>query len=90
VIKHAVARQARVRLARSATNGEAASALVLTVADDGRGFDPGRVTGVGDGRGLGLTSMRERAVALGGHLTVDSAPGQGSRIIVAVPLAASR
>jgi signal transduction histidine kinase/PAS domain-containing protein len=87
VIKHAQAQQARVCLTRAgAVDGNRGPGVVLTVEDDGQGFEPSRAIGGTGGRGLGLTSMRERASALGGHLTVESAPGQGSRIIVAVPL----
>jgi signal transduction histidine kinase len=87
VVKHAQAQQARVCLTRAgAVDGNRGPGVVLTVEDDGQGFEPSRAIGGSGGRGLGLTSMRERASALGGHLTVESAPGHGSRIIVAVPL----
>lgn len=48
----------------------------LRVSDDGRGFDPAAVARVS--RRLGLTSMRERAAALGGTLRVDTAPSAGT------------
>jgi signal transduction histidine kinase/PAS domain-containing protein len=87
VVKHAQAQQARVCLTRAgAMDGNRGPGVVLTVEDDGQGFEPSRAAGGTGGRGLGLTGMRERASALGGHLTVESAPGHGSRIIVAVPL----
>ena len=54
----------------------------LHVQDDGRGFDT--LTPLA-GSGFGLTSMRERAERLGGHLTLTSAPGQGTKIAVKVP-----
>ena len=54
--------------------------LTLTVADDGVGFDP-ESRGAS---GLGLITMRERAEFLGGTLTVDTRPGQGTRIQVRV------
>ncbi len=57
-------------------------AVALRVADNGRGFDLAAV----EGRGLGLTSMRERTAALGGVLQVQSAVGQGTRIVVQVPV----
>ncbi len=56
--------------------------LTFLVSDDGVGFDPD-----GDFPGhLGLRSMRERAVRLGGVLEVDSATGKGTRIRVCVPI----
>ena len=58
------------------------SRISLRVQDDGRGFDPGEA--VTRSRRLGLTSMRERAEALGGTLAIDSAPGRGTTIEVEV------
>ncbi|PRH76845.1 two-component sensor histidine kinase [Streptomyces solincola] len=75
--------------------------LVLDVADDGRGFDPGLLLpGAGpapgapgaspapgaDGRGHGLPAMRARVRQLGGVLTVESAPGEGTVLSAAIPL----
>ena len=53
-------------------------ALVLTVADDGVGFDPAEPAL--RARRLGLTSMEERARSVGGALTIDSRPGAGTRV----------
>ena len=58
------------------------SRISLRVTDDGRGFDPEEA--VTRSRRLGLTSMRERAEALGGTLRIDSDPGQGTTIEVEV------
>jgi signal transduction histidine kinase len=55
--------------------------VVLEVADRGRGFVPGAAPS-----GLGLASMRERAQAAGGTLTVRSAPGQGTVVRLEVPV----
>ena len=56
-----------------------------TVLDDGIGFDPHhRRTGT---RTLGITSMRERAEALGGRFRVQSSPGQGTAVKVEIPRA---
>ncbi|MEU6357199.1 sensor histidine kinase, partial [Streptomyces sp. NPDC047072] len=52
----------------------------VEVRDDGTGFDPAAVRASGDSRGFGLGAARERLVALGGSLTVDSAPGRGTRV----------
>ena len=60
-----------------------ASPLCLSVADDGTGFDPGAPQGHRPG-GFGLTSMRERAANLGGELSVESAPGEGTTVTVAL------
>jgi PAS domain S-box-containing protein len=89
-VKHACATHAHVRLmATDAGAGSRDPGLLLTVEDDGRGFDPTQLISAGEGCGLGLTGMRERAAALGGHLTIDSTAGRGSRIVVAVPLPAA-
>ncbi|MFF4777334.1 sensor histidine kinase [Microtetraspora fusca] len=64
-------------------------AVVLDVFDDGRGFDPGdpaRTPEDGPGTGYGLRVMRERACALGGTLTVESAPGEGTAMAMTLPL----
>lgn len=74
-VKHARARNAEVRLEHD--NGT----LVLTIRDDGAGFDTS-----GDFPGhLGLRSMRERAACIGGTLQVQSTPGEGTSIRVRVP-----
>jgi signal transduction histidine kinase len=57
--------------------------LTVTVADDGVGFDPG-APGLRSRR-LGLTSMEERARALGGTLAVVSRPGEGTTVTLEVP-----
>lgn len=61
--------------------------LILSVADDGCGFDP---AGVAAGEHFGLVGMRERVAALQGMLDIDSAPGEGTRINVHLPLPALR
>ena len=58
----------------------------LTIMDNGRGFDPGRVKGK---QGLGLDSMKERAYLIGGDFSLESQPGQGTVIEVLVPLSRS-
>lgn len=61
------------------TNGE----LVLTVTDNGNGFDMGEIK---EKQSLGLLSMRERTVMLGGDYDIKSNPGKGTTITVQVPL----
>jgi PAS domain S-box-containing protein len=77
VSKHA--KQALVTVNVSATPEE----LRLMVHDDGPGFDASAARARG---GLGLVTMRERAALAGGTLAVQSAPRDGTQIIVAVPL----
>lgn len=57
---------------------ESRPAAVLRIHDDGHGFDPEAL----DGRGFGLTTMRERAGLIGGRLRLDSAPGAGTTVEV--------
>jgi two-component system sensor histidine kinase DegS len=58
--------------------------LRVVIEDDGQGFEPDRVlTDPGDH--FGLPSMLERAQSIGASLRVDSAVGQGARIILTVP-----
>ena len=59
---------------------------VLLIEDDGRGFSEDATPGRSQDAGLGLISMRERAALVGGSLTVDSAPGEGTSIYVRVAL----
>lgn len=76
-LRHARAHQVTVRL-----EGRGKGAR-LTVGDDGQGFDPGSVRSAG--RHFGLVSMRDRAGAVGGRLSVRSAPGEGTVIELEVP-----
>ncbi len=77
VRKHADAHRVHITVAR------AGAELAVTVADNGRGFDPEHVEG---SAGYGQRSMRERAESIGGSVEVDSAPGQGTQVRVRVPL----
>jgi signal transduction histidine kinase len=54
----------------------------LEVEDDGTGFAPATVR---QGGGLGIPGMKERVQRIGGRLAIESAPGQGTRVIVEVP-----
>jgi PAS domain S-box-containing protein len=57
--------------------------LLLQVEDKGAGFDPDQLP---SGPSSGLVGMRERACILGGHLEVESSPGQGTRLWAELPL----
>jgi CheY-like chemotaxis protein len=79
VVKHSQARSARVKLGR--TN----ESLQVAVSDQGIGFDPKAMPPPGEaGRGFGLFSIRERLELFGGKMEIESAPGQGSRIVLSV------
>ncbi len=78
-VKHSGASGATVALTSSGAH------LVLTVSDDGCGFDP---AAGGRGGGHGQQTMHERASLCGGTLEVHSAPGHGTRVVVRVPLPA--
>ena len=80
VVKHAGVKSARVIL--SATDG----GFIVTVSDQGKGFDPHILDSQNLKYGLGITRVRERLRALGGTLEIESTPGQGSRFTLTVPL----
>lgn len=77
-VKHARAQQVQVRL--EPHEGR----LMLEIEDDGVGFNP---DGSFPGH-LGLRSMRERALGVGGSVEVVSTPNQGTRVVATVPLSA--
>jgi len=75
-LRHAGASRVDVELR---ANG---SRIEVSVADDGCGFEPEEAAA--RSRRLGLTSMRERAEALGGRLSIDSEPGRGTTVTLEV------
>ena len=79
--KHAQAGQIVVTLAT-----RRGGASVLTVADDGTGFDTSRpAVPRPDGSGMGLSNMEERVTRLAGKFTLKSAPGSGTKLEVRIP-----
>jgi signal transduction histidine kinase len=75
-LRHSHAENVRVELTREDDD------ILLRVTDDGIGFDASST----EAEGIGLASMRTRTLGLGGEMTVDSQPGRGTKIEVAVPL----
>jgi len=75
VARHAQAKHSEVRLARQG------SKAVLTIEDDGIGFDVR-----GDSAGNGLRNMRERAAAMGGAVRLTSNAGKGTRLRLTLPV----
>ncbi|UCJ18265.1 PAS domain S-box protein [Pseudomonas sp. MM211] len=76
VMRHADAHTVTVRLELLGDS------LRLSISDDGRGFNPAAVRT----DSFGLVGMRERVLMLGGQLTLDSRPGEGTLLRVRVPL----
>jgi signal transduction histidine kinase len=74
--RHALAHCVRIQVMQA--NGR----IHLSVADDGQGFDSAHT------RGLGLLGMEERVTHLGGHFSLQSEPGHGTRLRIEIPLAA--
>jgi len=75
--RHSAATQVRVAIHRSA----AGNRIDVVITDDGQGADLSVPR-----KGLGLIGMRERVTALGGELTLATAPGQGFTICASLPL----
>lgn len=73
-VRHAGARNAQVRVEQNAT------AIRVTVGDDGHGFDPARA------RGMGMLGMEERVRRLGGHIEFRSGPGRGATVAAELPI----
>ncbi|MGI8683440.1 MAG: ATP-binding protein [Mycobacteriales bacterium] len=80
VANHAGARTAVLRLTVSST------CAVLTVTDDGQGFEPEAVADRPATGHLGLVVLRDIAADAGADLRLDSAPGQGTSVRLEVPL----
>jgi signal transduction histidine kinase len=79
MVRHSSCTEARIDLRLEA------GWLVMSLHDDGKGFDASQYH-----EGHGLRSMRERARRLAGELVVDSSPGRGTTILVRVPLSRRR
>jgi signal transduction histidine kinase/ligand-binding sensor domain-containing protein len=78
-LKHAQARNIKVRLHQHERTRTEPVRVTLEIADDGIGIDLATARERG---GIGLSAMEERAVDLGGRLTVEGAPGSGTRIML--------
>jgi signal transduction histidine kinase len=78
-LKHAQAHNISVCLRFAPQGGD----VGLEIIDDGEGFD---LEAAREKGGLGLSTMEERATELGGQLSIVSRPGEGTRVLVEVPL----
>lgn len=84
ILREAVANAVRHSGAKTISVAGALTAdgkFVFSVSDDGAGFDPARSPGIGDGH-FGIQGMAERAGRLGGELSVNSAPGKGTVVML--------
>ncbi|MDD5712764.1 MAG: PAS domain-containing protein, partial [Smithellaceae bacterium] len=81
IIKHAGTQRAAVHC------GTRGGKIVLTVADEGKGFDPAssRQKVEAEDGGFGLFNIRERLRYFGGEMTIDTSPGKGCRIQIVAP-----
>jgi len=84
IARHSEAKNATISLERKADE------LFVRIADDGKGFDVSKITGIDEsGRGRGLFSMKERVGLLGGTCYVKSRPGEGTTVTGRVPVVQS-
>lgn len=81
VLKHAKATSAAIGWDYLHEDAE----LILTISDDGLGFDGTGANTVVDATGIGLTTINDYAEALGGSLDISSRPGEGTRVTVRFP-----
>ncbi|MGA8892880.1 MAG: ATP-binding protein [Anaeromyxobacteraceae bacterium] len=79
IARHAQAETVLVQLS------ESEGAITIEIEDDGRGFEPENVSHA-DRRHFGLMGIEERVEILGGKVRIESAPGQGTRVHLEVPL----
>jgi signal transduction histidine kinase len=80
VRKHSRASRVQVQL------GATRSKITLRIQDNGRGFDPAEHTKRKEAGHLGLVSMAERAMMVGGELHIVSSPGNGTIVEIKIPL----
>jgi signal transduction histidine kinase len=77
ILRHSSATQASIMIRRSD------SEVILSIWDNGKGFDPGKKI---SGPGMGLSGIWERAHTLGGTNDVKTAPGEGTTIKIIIPI----
>ncbi len=89
------AREALLNVVRHADTDRASLALkaldgrtvIVTVRDEGAGFDSSAAAGPGGARALGLHGVRDRLELFGGEMAIESAPGSGTLVTLIAPLA---
>jgi signal transduction histidine kinase len=79
VLKHSSARNLIIELSLEETENR----IELNITDDGKGFNPEKIK---NKMGLGLSNIMSRADLFGGKVSIMSAPGQGCKLRVQVPV----
>lgn len=79
IVKHSGAMQASIDIAYDERE------LVITIADNGKGFDAKAARAATIGSGFGLAGVAERVRMLGGRHSIVSAPGQGTTVTIVLP-----
>lgn len=79
VARHSQARHLEIKLAHENEQ------VIMTLIDDGKGFDPSLMSDSPTDFGLGLAGMKERAMLIGGQTTITSALQQGTTITAVIP-----
>ena len=78
IIKHSDASEAEIRIKKFADK------VVISIKDDGRGFDTDNVKP--SGSGLGLVGLKERTAMIGGTISINSSLGNGTEIKINLPI----
>jgi signal transduction histidine kinase len=80
VARHAHATKVSLRITK------VSDAIRMEISDNGKSFDVGRVLRARDPKRLGLVGMKERIEMVGGNLTISSASGKGTTVLVKIPV----
>jgi signal transduction histidine kinase len=80
VVKHAQATAVSIRFHRTADS------IRCCIRDNGRGFNPASIALRQAEPGFGLIGIRERLSVVGGHLQINSANGQGTELVISIPV----
>jgi PAS domain S-box-containing protein len=84
VVRHAKATEVRMSVRRLA------SSIQMEITDDGKSFDVNKILLARNNRRLGLIGMKERIEMVGGNLTIESSPGNGTTVRTQIPLNGSK
>ena len=79
IIKHADATEIKCNILKNN------NAVIMSISDNGKGFNA-EFNLAFETKGLGFSGMKERANILGGNISIVSAPGKGTKIILEIPI----